>query len=341
MATDTTADDHAHGHDAAHDAHDHKPGFFTRWFLSTNHKDIGTLYLLFAIMAGIVGGALSGLIRWELAEPGIQIFKAGSSINLLGLVDQSKHGYNAVVTAHALIMIFFMVMPAHDRRLRQLVRADHDRRAGHGLPAHEQRLVLAAGRRLGAADPLHVLGRRFGPRHRRRLDHLSAAVDQGSTRPGRRPGASSPCTSQAPSSILGAVNFITTIFNMRAPGMTLHRMPLFAWSVLITAFLLLLSLPVLAGAITMLLADRNFGTSFFDPAGGGDPVMFQHLFWFFGHPEVYILILPGFGIISPHRLDLLAQAGLRLSRAWPTPWSPSASSASSCGRTTCTRSGCR
>jgi cytochrome c oxidase subunit 1 len=268
---------HAHSHDAAHDHHDEKPTGIKRWLFTTNHKDIGTMYLVFSLIMFFLGGAMALAIRLELFQPGVQFFDPAF--------------YNQMLTNHALVMIFGAVMPAFVGLANWMIPLQ-----------------------IGAPD---MALPRMNNYSFWILPFAFAMLLSTFFQPGGGPAAGwtmyPPLVLQGgnsfpfmifavhlmgASSIMGAINVIVTIMNMRAPGMTLLKLPLFCWAWLITAYLLIAVMPVLAGAVTMLLTDHFFHTSFFNPAGGGDPVMYQHIFWFFGHPEVYILILPAFGIVS-------------------------------------------
>ncbi|QCO56978.1 cytochrome c oxidase subunit I (plasmid) [Pseudorhodobacter turbinis] len=289
--------------DAANHGHEHdERGFFTRWFMSTNHKDIGILYLFTGGLVGLISVIFTVYMRMELMHPGVQymclegarFFAAGAD----EVCTPNGHIWNVMITAHGILMMFFVVIPAlfggfgnyfmplqigaPDMAFPRMNNLSYWMYVA-GVSLAVSSLLVPGGDGQNGAGVGWVL---YPPLSTQNKDvysmdlaifavHLSGA-----------------------SSILGAINMITTFLNMRTPGMTLHKVPLFAWSIFVTSWLILLSLPVLAGAITMLLTDRNFGTTFFDPAGGGDPILYQHILWFFGHPEVYIIILPGFGIIS-------------------------------------------
>ncbi|MDZ4046820.1 MAG: cbb3-type cytochrome c oxidase subunit I, partial [Pseudoxanthomonas sp.] len=271
-------------HDVAHADHhgEHKQSFFQRWFYSTNHKDIGTLYLVFSLVMFFIGGSMALVIRAELFQPGLQLVE--------------PEFFNQMTTMHALVMIFGAVMPAFvglanwmiplqigapDMALPRMNNWSfwimpfaftlllmplflYFFGIGGGAPAGGWTLYPPLSLQGGSSTAFTIFA-----------IHLMGI-----------------------SSIMGAINIIATILNMRAPGVDLLKMPVFVWTWLITAFLLIAVMPVLAGAVTMLLTDKFFDTSFFNAAGGGDPVMYQHIFWFFGHPEVYIMILPAFGIVS-------------------------------------------
>ncbi|SMX43210.1 cytochrome c oxidase subunit I [Actibacterium lipolyticum] len=289
------ADAAIHGHDG----HDER-GFFTRWFMSTNHKDIGILYLLTAGLVGFVSVAFTVYMRLELMDPGVQ-YMCMEGMSFVAQAEENctpnGHLWNVLITGHGILMMFFVVIPALFGGF-----------GNYFMPLQIGAPDMAFPRLNNLSYWLYVTGTT--------LAVLSVFSPGGNGQLGSGVGwvlypplstseggysmdlAIFAVHVSGASSILGAINMITTFLNMRTPGMTLHKVPLFAWSIFVTSWLILLSLPVLAGAITMLLTDRNFGTTFFQPEGGGDPILYQHILWFFGHPEVYIIILPGFGIIS-------------------------------------------
>jgi len=288
--------------DAAVHDHEHEDnrGFFTRWFMSTNHKDIGILYLFVAGFVGLLSVMFTVYMRMELMNPGVQYMCLEGARLFPAALDEctpNGHLWNVMITYHGVLMMFFVVIPALFGGF-----------GNYFMPLQIGAPDMAFPRLNNLSFWLFCTGVALG------VSSLLAPGGNGQLGSGvgwvLYPPLSTTETGismdlaifavhvSGASSILGAINMITTFLNMRAPGMTLHKVPLFAWSIFVTAWLILLALPVLAGAITMLLMDRNFGTTFFDPAGGGDPVLYQHILWFFGHPEVYIIVIPAFGIIS-------------------------------------------
>jgi cytochrome c oxidase subunit 1 len=285
---------------AIHDHHgEYQRGWFTRWFMSTNHKDIGILYLVTAAVVGLISVLFTVYMRMELMYPGVQFMCMEGARLIPSAADCTPNGHlwNVMITYHGVLMMFFVVIPALFGGF-----------GNYFMPLQIGAPDMAFPRLNNLSYWLYVTGVALG------LCSLFSPGGNGQLGSGvgwvlypplstSESGMSMDLAIFAvhvsgASSILGAINMITTFLNMRAPGMTLFKVPLFSWSIFVTAWLILLSLPVLAGAITMLLTDRNFGTTFFQPAGGGDPILYQHILWFFGHPEVYIIILPGFGIIS-------------------------------------------
>ena len=289
------ADAAIHGHE-----HEDQRGFFTRWFMSTNHKDIGILYLITSAFVGFIAVAFTVYMRLELMEPGVQYMcleGARMFADPASTCTPNGHLWNVLITGHGILMMFFVVIPALFGGF-----------GNYFMPLQIGAPDMAFPRMNNLSYWLYVAGTT--------LAICSVLAPGGNDQLGSGVGwvlypplsvneggmsmdlAIFAVHVSGASSILGAINMITTFLNMRTPGMTLFKVPLFSWSIFVTAWLILLALPVLAGAITMLLTDRNFGTTFFDPAGGGDPILYQHILWFFGHPEVYIIILPGFGLIS-------------------------------------------
>ncbi|WMN58730.1 cytochrome c oxidase subunit I [Pseudoalteromonas xiamenensis] len=265
-------------HDHGHDDHHHAPSGFKRWIFTTNHKDIGTLYLIFALTMFLIGGAMAMVIRAELFQPGLQLVE--------------PHFFNQMTTVHGLIMVFGAVMPAFTGLANWMVPMMIGA-PDMALPRMNNWsfwilpfafIMLLASLFMEGGGP--AFGWTFYAPLSTTYSNDNTALFVFAVH------------IMGMSSIMGAINVIVTIVNLRAPGMTWMKLPLFVWTWLITAFLLIAVMPVLAGAVTMVLTDKYFGTSFFNAAGGGDPVMFQHIFWFFGHPEVYIMILPAFGVIS-------------------------------------------